>query len=112
MEVVAVCIGNMVNLVVTTQKDERQQSVKTVSTKRQQSINRASTEHQLSINDFGCCIMNNPRAALLHLPIINVLATFRGNIVGVDVTTPEDEHQQSINRASTEHQQSWVLRLV
>jgi hypothetical protein len=39
MEVVAVCIGNMVNLVVTTQKDERQQSVKTVLTKRQQSIN-------------------------------------------------------------------------
>jgi hypothetical protein len=48
---------------------------------------------------------------LLRLPILKVLAAFRGNMVRVNVTTPENERQQSINRASAEHQQSWVLHL-
>jgi len=57
------------------------------------------------------------------LPIIEVLVTFIGNTVHVDVASPENERQQSINTASTEHQQSinraltecqqsWVLYLV
>jgi len=52
-----------------------------------------------------------------------MLATFIGNIVYVDVASPENEHpqsvntgsterQQSINSASTERQQSWVVHLV
>jgi hypothetical protein len=43
---------------------------------------------------------------LRHLSIIDGLEGFGGNIVCVDTATPQDEHQQSINRASTEHQQS------
>jgi len=65
----------------------------------------------------------DPRAMLLVLPIIEVLAAFIGNTVYVDVASPDNEHQrsvntasterqQSINRASTERQQSWVLHLV
>jgi len=57
------------------------------------------------------------------LAIIEVLAAFIGNIVYVDIASPENERQQSvntasserqqsINRASTEHQQSWVLHHV
>jgi len=139
IKVLAICIGNVVNVVVTTRRDHRQQSIKTASTERQQSVNRASTErqqsvnrasterqqsvnrasterqqsvnrasteHQQSMNDFGCCILYNPRAVLRHLPIIEVLACFIGNIVCVDTATPQNEHQQGINRASTERQHS------
>jgi len=70
------------------------------------SVNRASTERQLSVNESGCCIMYDPRAMLRHLPIIEVLAACIGNIVNVDVAAPENERQQSVNRASTERQQS------
>ena len=77
-------------------------------------------ERQWSVNDFGCCILYNPRAIQRLLPIIEVLATCIGNTVYVDVASPENERQQSvntevterqqrINRASTERQQSWVL---
>jgi hypothetical protein len=91
---------------------EHQQSVNRASTERQQSVNRVSTEHHQSTNKFGCCNLYNPRAVLFYLPIIKVLATFRGNMVRVNVTTPENERQQSINRVSSEHQQSWVWHLV
>jgi len=57
-------------------------------------------EHQQSVNDFGYCVLYNPRAMLLLLPIIEVVATFMGNMVNVDVTTPKNERQQSVNRAS------------
>jgi hypothetical protein len=90
IKVLAASIGNLFNVVATTWQDERQQSVKT-----------ASTEHQHRINDFGYCIVYNPWAVLLHLPIIEVLAVCRGNMVMVNLTTPENERQQSINRAST-----------
>ena len=43
---------------------------------------------------------------LRHLPIIEVLAAFIGDIVCVDTATAQAEHQQSVNRASIEHQQS------
>jgi hypothetical protein len=75
-------------------------SVNRPSKQRQQSVNSASTEHQHSINDYLCCILYNPGALLLCLPLITVSAAFRGNIVSVNVTTPENEHQQSINRQS------------
>jgi hypothetical protein len=84
-------------------------SINSASKQHQQSVNRASTEHQQSINDFGCCILYNPKAVLLHIPIIKVLAAFRGNMVSFNVTTPQNERQQSINRASTKREQSWVL---
>jgi len=48
---------------------------------------------------------------VLRLPRIEVLAAFRGNMVSVNVTTTEIVRQQSINRASTERQQSWVWHL-
>jgi hypothetical protein len=63
-------------------------------------------ERQQSVNDFGCCILYNPRAVLQHISIIEVLAAFLGNIVFVDTVTPQNERQHSVNTASTEHQQS------
>jgi hypothetical protein len=38
------------------------------------------------------------------LSIIEVLATFIRNMVDVDVTSPEHERHQSVNRESTEHE--------
>ena len=96
----AASIGNMVNVIVATPKNECQLSVNTVSTERQQSINRASTQCQQSVNDFGCCMLSNPRGVLWHLPIIEVLATCMGNYVSVDIATPKNVSQQRINRAS------------
>jgi len=98
-------------------------------------------ERQQSVNDFVCCILYDPGAALRHLSIIEVLAAIIGKIVNVDIASPVNErqqsvkrpsterqqsikerqqcvnrasteHQQSINRVSTEYQQSWVLHLV
>jgi len=43
-------------------------------------------------------------AVLWHLPIIEVLAAFIGNIMCVDTGTPQNERQQCVNRLSTEHQ--------
>jgi len=40
-------------------------------------------------------------AVVWLLSIIKVLAAFIGNMVTVDVATPENERQQSVNRAST-----------
>jgi hypothetical protein len=79
---------------------ERQQSANRASTEHQQSLNRASTEHQQSIytaptecqqsvNDVGCCIWYNPRAVLQHLPIIEVLAAFIGNMVCGNSAAPQ-----------------------
>ena len=50
--------------------------------------------------------MHNSRAVLWHLPIIEVLAAFIDNIMNVDVAAPENEGQHSINRVSTQRQQS------
>ena len=81
-------------------------SVNWESQQRHERVNRASTEHQLSINNFGCCILYEPRAVLLHLPIIEVLVACIGNIVCVDTATPQIERQHSVNRTSTERRQS------
>jgi hypothetical protein len=63
-------------------------------------------ECQQSVNDFGCCILFHPRAVVWLLSIIEVLAGFIVNMVNVDVGSPDNESQQSINRVLTEHQQS------
>jgi len=84
---------------------------------------QCENERQQSVNNFVCCILCHPRAVVRLLSIIEVSATFLGNMVIVDVPSPDNErqqcvnrastqHQQSINRVSTEHQQSWVLHLV
>jgi len=49
----------------------------------------SENERQQSVNDFVCCTMYNPRAALRHLSIIEVLAAFIGNMVCVDAATPQ-----------------------
>jgi transcriptional regulator with PAS, ATPase and Fis domain len=100
IEELAACIGNLVNIDVATPENELQQSVNRSSTERQQCINTASTKCQHSVNDFGCCILCNPRAVMWHLDIVQVLATFMGNMVWVDIATPENELPQSINRAT------------
>jgi len=46
-------------------------------------------ERQQSVNDFMCCMLYNPRAALRHLLIIEVLATIIGNMVCVNAATPQ-----------------------
>jgi len=63
INVLAIFIDNMVNVVVATPKNDRQQSV----------------------NDHGCYILYNPRAVLWLLLIIKVLATFIGIMVNVVV---------------------------
>jgi len=67
---------------------------------------QSENERQQSVNDFVCCILYHPRALLWHLSTITVLAAFMGKIVNVDVASPDNERQQSVNRASTERQQS------
>jgi hypothetical protein len=67
---------------------------------------QSENDRQQSVNKFGCCILNNPRAVIRHLPIIELLATFIGNIVCVDTATPQNERQRSVNRSSTDHQHS------
>jgi hypothetical protein len=63
-------------------------------------------ERQQSVNDFLYCILYNPRAVLWHLPIVEVLVAFTGNIVCVDIDIPQNERQQSVITSSTEHLQS------
>jgi len=66
----------------------------------------SENECQQSVNKFGCCILYNPRAVLRHVPIVELLAAYIGNIMNVDVAAPENERQQSVNTGSTERQQS------
>jgi hypothetical protein len=74
IERLAAFIGNILFVDTITPQIERQQSVNTASTEHQQSINTVSTECQQSVNAFGCCIMYIPRALLLQMSIIYVLA--------------------------------------
>jgi len=84
---------------------------------------QSGNERQQSFNDFMCCILCHPRPELRLLSIIEVLVAFIRKIVNVNVASPDNERQQSVNRASTERQQSvnrastecqqsWVLHLV
>jgi hypothetical protein len=46
---------------------------------------------QQSVNDFQCCGLYNPRAVLQQLLIIKGLdAQCMGNLVSVDIATPEN----------------------
>jgi hypothetical protein len=67
---------------------------------------QSENESQQSVNDFGCCILCHPTGVAPLLSIIEVLAAFIGNTVNVHEDSPDNEHQLSVNRASTEHQQS------
>jgi len=67
---------------------------------------QSENERQQSVNNFVCCILYHRRAALWYLSIFNVLAAFIGKIVNVDVASPDNERQQTVNTASTERQQS------
>jgi len=66
----------------------------------------SENEYQWNVNKFVCYIMYNPRAVIWYLSIIEVLAAFIGNIVLVDIVTPQNECQQSVDTAPTECQQS------
>jgi hypothetical protein len=67
---------------------------------------QSENERQQSVNDFVCCILYHQRAALRYLSIFNVLATYIDKIVNVNVASPDNERQQTVNTASTERQQS------
>jgi len=53
----------------------------------------------------------NAWPVLRNLPIIEVLAALIGRLVDLVVTSPENERQQSFNRASTERQRIRLLHL-
>jgi hypothetical protein len=67
---------------------------------------RSENERQQSFNGFVWSIMCHLRALLRLLSIIEVLVAFLGKIVNVDVASPDNECQQYVNSASTEHQLS------
>jgi hypothetical protein len=60
----------------------------------------------MSVNDFVCCILYHPSGALRQWSIIEVLAAFIGKSGNVDITSPDNERKQSVNRASIDRQQS------
>jgi len=66
---------------------------------------QSENERHQSVDDVVHCILSQLRAALWHLSIMEVLAAIIHKIINFDVASPDNEHQQSINRASTECQQ-------
>jgi hypothetical protein len=52
-------------------------------------VGTPQNERQHSVNDFGCCILYNPRPMMQLLPIIEVLAAFIGNLIYVNAATPK-----------------------
>jgi hypothetical protein len=81
IKVLAAFTGDIVCVDAATPPNERQQSVNKhqhsanrASTEHRHRINRLSTEGQQSVNDFGHCILNNPRALQWQISIIIVLA--------------------------------------
>ena len=67
-------------------------------------------ERLQSINDFEYCILYIRRAVRRHLSVIEVWPACMGDILTVDVATPQTcastVSQQHVNRESKEHQQS------
>jgi hypothetical protein len=49
----------------------------------------SESEHEWSVQDFVCSILYNPRAVLRHLPMIQAVAAFIGNMVCVNAATPQ-----------------------
>jgi len=74
IEVLAAITRNIVCVDTATLPNERQQSVKRASTEHHHRVNRVSTQCQQGVNDFGHCILYNPRALLCQMSIIIVLA--------------------------------------
>jgi hypothetical protein len=72
----------------------------------------SENECQQRVVDYGYCILCNPRDVLQLVHIIGVLGSFVVNMLNIDVATPENECQQTVNRAQREHQQFCVLLLV
>jgi len=117
MEVLAALRDNIVCVDTATPPNGRQQSLNRASTEHQQSFNRASTECQQSIspgliqcqqsvNDFGCCILYNPRALLRQISRIILL---------VAILSKSDRHMvtaQLGKLASTERQRLCVLHIL
>jgi len=106
IEVLAACIGNIVNVDLAAPENERQQRVNRVSTERQQIVHWASTECQQTVNNLGWCILYDPRAMLWDLPIVNISAAFMCKRESTMVTAPFWKW------ASTEGQRMGVLHLV
>jgi hypothetical protein len=77
--------------------------------KATQSQPQSENERQQSINDFGCCILCHPRAVVRLLSIMKELAAFLGNMVNIDVASPNIERQQSGNRASSQRQRASTI---
>jgi len=67
---------------------------------------QSQNDRQQSNYNFVRCTLCHPQPVVRLLSIIEVLATFTGNIFNVDVTSPDNAGQQIVNRASTEHQLS------
>jgi hypothetical protein len=67
-----------------------------------ESLCYTSNECQWRVANFGCCIMYNWRAVQWRLHIIEVLSVCMGNMLSIDIATPKNEFQQSVNRAWTE----------
>jgi hypothetical protein len=65
--------------------------------------------YQQSVNNCQHCNYYILRTMLLHLPIIEVLPTYMGNMLSIDAATPTNERQQTINRGSTDHQLSFTI---
>jgi len=72
----------------------------------------SENERQHSVIDYGCCILYNPTAVLRLVPATGVLGSFIVNDVNINVVTPKNQCQQSVNKAQIERQQFWVLHLV
>jgi hypothetical protein len=66
----------------------------------------SENDRQQSVTNFQCSILYNPIAELRHLPMMKVLAAFKGKILGVDSATPQTARQYRVNRLSTENQHS------
>ena len=83
-----------------------QQYVNSASTEHQQRIKGASTEHQPSINRRNEITICHLCGLLPPQPILGWWRAIVAHMITVDVITPTNVRQQSVNRASTERQQS------
>jgi hypothetical protein len=105
-------VPNMLSVDIARPKNVHKQCVNSASTVHQQCVNSVSTVHQQSINrESTIFIIASVIIGGLYYHIcfiINILSSFIGSMVYVDITTPKmsvnrpsSDRQQSINRAST-----------
>jgi hypothetical protein len=79
--------------------------------KAKRSQPHSQSEHHQRVIDFWWCILYIPRAVLWLVPTIGELGSFIVNMVNIDVATPKNECEQSVNSAQTMRHQFWVLHL-